>query len=563
MFGIDAKSLEAASWFKRLQTTAIRHASSVQCVGMRLPIPFDRIYQPTKLIVRGQLDASPKAEKFAYENDYSRSLELARLTAERSVSINRFLAESDDAIIFAGPGWGKTTFLHHVFRSTVRNEEVLPVLVTLRRPEAVSDLQEFVNTASKIQKKQHKSRVLLLVDGYDELTLNQRRKVSETILNYQALAIGSFYLSCREYYQVLDIKAPEVRIDGFSTDEKYAFVKAFLQAFQSPLDAKEVVDDLEARGFSEFLSHPLLLTLACITKTSASTVQPRSALRLLDRALEVLCYRWDEHKGLHRECDTQLDGRDRLQILRKIAFAAKSPHLPKFRAETLAAQQINLQTFDKVDPHQALMEIAKFYGIFVPSDDGYEFVHRTIHDFLAAQYWVESGQFARVTQHEWTSRTAYAACLQLDATEILEGALKSPNGLPAVAEILSNAPNFDKKRIADAIAKYFSVPKRLLHYDASTSNRVTGALDTDFVRLADNRFLNFLVEHYSAARTPVKDIIVGYCLLELAMRRLKLDYQTYKAALTGYGLDRFTFNVVGINQIQLGFLKPPGFQAAL
>jgi hypothetical protein len=42
---------------------------------------------------------------------------------------------------------------------------------------------------------------------------------------------------------------PEVRIGGFKLQEKYKFVTAFLKAFESTLDPKQVVDELEERGF--------------------------------------------------------------------------------------------------------------------------------------------------------------------------------------------------------------------------------------------------------------------------------------------------------------------------
>jgi hypothetical protein len=554
IFGKDAESTELASWFKSIQTTATQMTAGVQCVGMQRPIPFHGIYQPTRLIVKGRL--SDAGESFSYEDRAGRSIALARITEERSVPIQQFLADKHDAIIFAGPGWGKTTFLHHVFRCCIRDEHTLPVLITLRRPTAVEDLERFLEAASRIQKRQHKSRTLLLVDGYDEISVKQRQYVSDALLKYQALEIGNFFLTCRDYYEVSQISAPEVRIDGFTLDEKYAFVKAFLAAFQSPLNHIEVVDEFETRGFSEFLSHPLLLALACIGKTSPSAIQPRSALRLLERALDVLCYRWDEKKGISRECVTPLDGKDRIKILRRIAYTAKSPHLPRSRAELEAAKQINLMNFDKVDPRQALMEIAKFYGILVPSEDGYEFVHRTIHDFLAAQYWVETGAFARTTHYDWSSRTAYAACLSEDATSILEAALAAQDGLPAVAEIFNNAPSFDMKRIAAAINSYFSKPSRVLYLDHSVPNRIAGNLGNDFIRLLSNRFLNFLVENYACARSAIKDVIVGHCLLELAARKLKLDYNSYSKAIDAYSSEKFTFNIIGIAPIQLGFLQP-------
>ena len=43
--------MELKEWFRRLQTTALIQAASVQCLGMRDPVPFLDIYQPTRLIV--------------------------------------------------------------------------------------------------------------------------------------------------------------------------------------------------------------------------------------------------------------------------------------------------------------------------------------------------------------------------------------------------------------------------------------------------------------------------------------------------------------------------------
>jgi hypothetical protein len=57
-------------------------------------------------------------------------------------------------------------------------------------------------------------------------------------------------------------------------------------------------------------------------------------------------------------------------------------------------KQLDLLTFDRVDARQVLMETARFW-ILVPCEEGYEFVHRTLHDFLAAQFWVETGEFAK------------------------------------------------------------------------------------------------------------------------------------------------------------------------
>lgn len=219
---------------------------------------------------------------------------------------------------------------------------------------------------------------------------------------------------------------------------------------------------------------------------------------------------------------------------------------------------------DRVDPREVLLEIARFYGILTPAEDGYEFVHRTIHDFLAAQQWVESGEFAQERTYEWSARTGYAACLVDDATHVLKQALAAPDGLPAATEIIGNYASFDFGEIADALRMYFA--GRVIQYERGSyeeapskyAPRIIGQMENgDFILLANSRFLEFIVDDCSCRNTQVANLLVAYAVTELYDRRMKLDFQTYEKALRAYKTDKFTFVVPGvIKQAQLGFVNP-------
>lgn len=565
LFNAESEGDQLTDWFNRLQDTALMQTMSVQCLGMRRPLPFDRIYQPIRLKVPPDEDETA-TESYAHGNRASRSILRGRAFSDKSIIIDEFLKRDQDALILSGPGWGKTTFLHHVYRKTVKSDHLLPVLITLRRPSAIDDLEKYVKACSKIKKTKHRASTLLLVDGYDEVSSDQRRRVSESLLQFQASRAGKFYLTCREYYQVSELNIPEVRLDRFTRDDQVRFVRVFFSAFAvfREEDPEVVIGQLEERGFSQFLSHPLLLTLACIVRTSSTSAQPRSGLRLLQRALEVLSFQWDEQKNIDRQPSTRLDGHDRLTILKSIALITTSPHVLRQRAEEITRKQLGLLGMDKEDPRQVLMEIARFYGILVPAEDGYEFVHRTIHDFLAAQLWVESGEFAKKDKYEWNARTGYAACLLRDATEVLEEALSAPDGLPTVIEIIGNSASYDKKRIANALIRYFSAKGRVLFYERraldETSRkyapRIIGNLESDFVRSANSHFLDFMIDYCCDKKSKVADLLVAYAAIELYDRRIKLEHQTYEKALAVYKSDVFTFVVPGAKQTQLEFLNP-------
>ena len=483
---------------------------------------------------------------------------------QKPIAVEEFLKRDQDALIFGLPGWGKTTFLHHIFRSTVKKDDILPVLISLRRPTAVDDLERYVDACSRIQKKQHRACTLLLVDGYDEVGQEQRKRVAEALLKFQAGRAGKFYLTCRDYYQVPPLNAPEVRLDRFTREDQIRFAKVFLSQFTIMRDDPEtVVSQLENRGFKGFLSHPLLLTLACIVRTSSTSVQPRSALRLLDRALEVLCVQWDEQKHVDRT-GTPLDGSDRVRLLKHIAYKTTSPFVPQQRAEEIARRQLTLLGWEKVEPRTALLEIARFYGILVPAEDGYEFVHRTIHDFLAAKQWVESGDFAKQYNYDWNARTGYAACFITDATDVLKKALESHHGLPAVIEIIGNYAAFHHRTIAEAVVKYFYDFGGVVEYDRREKSeqtrhygqRIAGRLSSDFVRLANAEFLDALVWHCCEPNTRVSNLLVAYAVTELYARMLKLQPATYNKAVAGYGTDLITFAVPGATETQLKLLNP-------
>jgi len=195
---------------------------------------------------------------------------------------------------------------------------------------------------------------------------------------------------------------------------------------------------------------------------------------------------------------------------------------------------------------------------------GYEFVHRTIHDFLAAKQWVESGDFAKRHSFDWNARTGYAACLIDDATTVLKKALESPDGLPAATEIIGNYATFDHQIIADAVTKHFYECGGVVRYnrrdqserDRYYGQRIEGQLSSDFIRLANADFLDALVRRCCEPNTKVSNLLVAYAVTELYARMLKLQPATYEKAVASYKTDLISFSAPGAKEVQLKLLNP-------
>lgn len=183
---------------------SVREASFIQCVGMRDPIPLQDLYQTTRF--RENVDAG----------EWIRD---ARC----------------DAIVFAGPGQGKTTFLKHVLVAQAKDEGTFPLLLTLRSDGAIDLLAAVVSALDHRRRSRrvpfHDCRILFLVDGYDEIDEEGRQRVAKLLKQVSGLRGASFMLACRTAYAVQGVVAKEVLLADFDARDAERFVDCFSRAY--------------------------------------------------------------------------------------------------------------------------------------------------------------------------------------------------------------------------------------------------------------------------------------------------------------------------------------------
>ncbi len=339
---------------------------------------------------------------------------------------------------------------------------------------------------------------------------------------YSSLGVGEFYLTCRSHYIVYDLKAEQFELDRFKREDSLGFIRAFSEAYGRKMDPEAVLLELEQHGFTDFASHPLMLALVCILKTSPNPEIPRRAIGLIERALETLTFKWDEAKMIHRPSTIPLDGRERRSCLMRVAFDMTSLQSSQEQVEKSVGAQLYLLQRRKVDIRKLLGELVQWYGILVPIEQGsWTFVHRTIHDFLAAQFWVETGAFSTRDIRDWNMRAAYAACLLMDATSTINRMLLEASEVLAFSECLYNGAPFDPTPVAMAVVQRakrngnFTLSYKDQHVDAGTRD--------DFYEFASFDFLRELVSIGSNEGSDAGQAIAFCALSELRRRRLKLS----------------------------------------
>jgi hypothetical protein len=511
LFGKDTASTEWKQTVQRLVRTSLEESSHVQCVGMAKPIPIECIYQPTSLIrptgprlptkAKSEMILRPTTEQLLLKEDHEGIHDGNHRTIwtnpcyytgfEEEVDFSAFLDEGTDAVILAGPGWGKTTLLHWMHQQLIKSNAFVPILFTLRRPEVFEQLEQFVRNLESGRKVAERSPVLL-VDGYDEVNPDQRQRVSAALMRFRSLQTGRFFLTCRTFYDIYDLKAIHCRLGPFRVNHARQFISSFSTAYGIPIDGSNLLRELRDHGLEDFYSHPLMLALVCILRTGPNPTIPRRAIGLIRRAIDTLTFRWDEAKYVKRHSQVPLDGEERMRCLMRIAYDMKTLQASWALVEKSISNQINLLQIKAFDKRLLMREIAQWYGLVVPlEDDSWQFVHRTIHDFLAARFWVEGGTFRGVEKGRWDNRAAYAACLVPDATSHMLDMLRSPNGHQAFIECLYNGASFNMLRVAESVIDRVSRGTCEL---TALSTRSVARIFEDFFGLASDDFLRVLVE---------------------------------------------------------------------
>ena len=488
LVGKDATTIEWRNRLERRIRVGLEQACWVQCVGMSRPLAIHSIYQPVKL------RTSPPVDVFSL--------------------INR----QTDGIIMAGPGRGKTTLLKWLTVKMTEGRSHVPILFQLRVPDAVSDMLDFIQWLTRRPKEGRTVPFLLFIDGYDEVTIEERKQISAALVDYKGLKRGNFYLTCRSHYEIYDLPVNRYELSDFTAADAIAFVEAFVRAFNLSVSPEELVSELSRRDMTNFIEHPLMLALVCILKTGPSPRLPTTAIDLITRAINTLTFRWDMEKGISRETEVAIDGEERVTCLKGIAYSMQRLEASEWEVLQYVQSYVRRMQVRGIDARKLLMEMAQWYGLLVPVESGrWSFTHRTIHDYLTARYLVDMSMFQPADSITWELRHAYAACLLPDATRSIAYALRNSKTLIAFTECLANNAKFEISEVTQPLFEHFHRYGGYEHERTGNSLRVNIA--QDFFRYASADFIKSIINEAIYVRGPVGDVLIAYGLHESIHRR--------------------------------------------
>ena len=310
----------------------------IECYSLRLSAinSLDLV----KVFVEPDIIEIPKLPKNK-DNITKADIDLISLEQARKQFIDReeeknrspakqLLQQYQKCAIVGVPGSGKTTLLQHIFWSTANeSSNLIPVLLKVRELDldnlpGVDDIIAFAENKilsdrlkGFLDRELDKGKVLLLIDGLDEVVSEKRDNLMEWISQILHEYPNSKYIiSSRpsgyqsETFQELDFK--EFKLCDFTLDQVEEYVYKWTEALEtyenkspeaiaeiSQESAKQLVNKAKSNSYVlKIATNPLMLSTLCMVQKYDGGDLPNRRVVLYHRCVEGLLFHWDKQRKI-------------------------------------------------------------------------------------------------------------------------------------------------------------------------------------------------------------------------------------------------------------------------
>lgn len=384
------------------------------------------------------------------------SLEVIDSAPESAEQVERALAGRQRTVVRGVAGSGKTTLLQWLAVNAARRSLpnllehlngsvpfVLPMRSlanrgSLPRPEELLAAVGYPLASEQPEgwacRVFESGRALVLVDGVDEITQEQRTRTRQWLEELLAAYPRGCYVVTTRPSAV-----PEDWLDraGFrhlsllpmsADDVAHAISRwhAAARVEADEEDERQALDKLEEnvqsavrhdQNLAALATTPLLCSLICALNRDRHGTLPRSVMSLYEAALSMLLGRRDAERGIGALEVTRITERQSVQLLQALAYwLIRNGQAQTDRATAagiLSRVLVSMPTVED-DPGQILQDLLLRGGLLrEPAVDQLEFIHRAFEDYLGARAVVEADDFAMLVanahQDQWENVVKMAA----------------------------------------------------------------------------------------------------------------------------------------------------------
>jgi predicted NACHT family NTPase len=345
----------------------------------------------------------------------------------RTVEIKpqRLLAPPSNYLVLGPLGIGKTTLVKYVTHSLLmrlivkRSDPSFPVVVRLKEVSDSDNIFTAVLNAIQVLEVQDQerlgnhvrsdalskvlgdavvrfvrdSRCLLLLDGIDELPRSARPRLISQISLLSTMLPCQVIATCRSGGYVVTVEGTEtLSIEAFTEKQFIEYCKKSLPDENS---VAGLLAELATKPYRPLATQPLQAATLCAIYEADGEL-PQENIYIYEKTVNMRLRDWDQERNVARKSSFKRFGPDeKKKFLCALAFALAALG----RGETFSQQDFiriyNRLRLEHRLPENAavpvLNEIEAFTGLIAEERRGrYEFVHKTIYEFLLGSYFASS-----------------------------------------------------------------------------------------------------------------------------------------------------------------------------
>ena len=356
------------------------------------------------------------------------------------VRVEAALSGARRVLLRGEAGSGKTTLLRWLAVTAARGafqgeladwNGLTPILIKLREysgrklpnPEAMLDgvAGPITGIMPKgwVERRLAGGKVLLLIDGLDELLDRERRAVRDwlrqllgqyddlhLVVTSRPAAAGADWLHREDFTALL--------MDRMTPPDLAAFVRQWHQAVRElddelpcaveelPQYEQSLLTSLKDRAHLQSLAGtPLLAAMLCAMHLNRGRQLPRDRMELYRNALHALVHERDADRNVPSAVDSKLSLGDKLVILRDLAWRLSDNNRSEVDVEKAAAYVTAklrvMRHLDGLGGDEVLDQLRHRSGILrSPAQGRMDFVHRTFQEYLAAEEAVEEDRIGNL-----------------------------------------------------------------------------------------------------------------------------------------------------------------------
>lgn len=316
-----------------------------------------------------------------------------------------------------------------------------------------------------VERQLRDNKVLLLVDGVDELLGSERRLVRDwlrkllgayggirVVVTSRPTAAGADWLR-REDFTAL-------HLDRMTPPDLAAFVRQWHEAVRElgdelpcgvdelPRYEQSLLNSLKDRAHLQSLAGtPLLAAMLCAMHLNRGSQLPRDRMELYRNALHTLVHDRDADRNVPSALDSKLSLGDKLVVLRDLAWRLSDNNRSEIALDQaavhVAAKLTAMRHLEVQDGHGVLEQLRDRSGILrSPVEGRLDFVHRTFQEYLAAEEATEEDRIGNLVGRAhldlWRETIIMAAghANSRQRQELLDGILDRAEAEPRYARVL-------------------------------------------------------------------------------------------------------------------------------